>query len=407
MDGHPFNCSEDLIRVYLVPVKGPLDLDERWVTLSQFDENSEFARAIKAEDYKMPKTTRMSHLVFSLVGESYIAIFDLGDLDKPQVLSFKLIFGEVLNWNLKMAGCGRIWAIFCPGMNRVALVKIEKKEGPWARVGGAVSSEHKLIQLVGDHEGIFNLSDLSVKHSGSLLKLENGNMLFLGEGGRGVASHSDDSDRSPSQELQDLRGCSVFGIEFYSENLEPIAHDEGILRFFNDWNANPTKVAIIDSYLVLSPANRSSPSHHYLTLLNKELKIVDQDQNVELKDSEFLISFDSFGWIVSFSYQNCFLIHRIDHQRNKLILKNTIRLDHEIKEIRFSEHLNVPRSIFMVLLTDQKNNHHLLEIKQGLGSLELVKPRENCFVQEGGSILINNDHLFLGVEIRGSQSKSK
>ena len=157
---------------------------------------------------------------------------------------------------------------------------------------------------------------------------------------------------------------------------------------------------------MLSAAHSSSPAQNYLTLLNKDLKIVDQDKNVLLKDSESLISFDSSGQIVSFSNQNSFLVHRIDQENTKIILKKTIHLDREIKKIRFSEHLNVPRSIFMALLTDQKNNHHLLEIKHGLDSLELVEPGENSFVQEGGSIIINKDHLFRGVEIRGSQSKN-
>ena len=175
----------------------------------------------------------------------------------------------------------------------------------------------------------------------------------------------------------------MFEIEFNPNTLEPIILEQGFLRFLNDWNADPVKAGIVDSHLIISAAHCSTPSQYYLTLLNKNLEIVDQDKTVLLKDSESLISFDSSGQIISFSDQNCFLIHRIDQESNKLILKKTISLDQEIREIRFSEHLNVPRTNFMALFTDKEDNYHLLEIKHDLDSLELVEPGENSFVQDG------------------------
>ena len=199
LDGKRSNCCEDLIKVYLVSVRGPLDLDERRVTLSQFGEDSEFVSCIKAEDYRAPDITRINGLVFSFVGQSYMSILNLGDLDKPQVLSFKLIDGQVLNWNMRMAGCEGIRALFCPGMNGVTLVKTKKEEVDGDEL---LSSEQKFIEMASDDKGIFSLSDLSINSSGSLLKLDNGNMLFLGGGGKGVVSDSNKKDKISSQELQ-------------------------------------------------------------------------------------------------------------------------------------------------------------------------------------------------------------
>ena len=85
-----------------------------------------------------------------------MAIVDLGDLNKPHILKFKLLDGEVLNFNLRMTGCDGIRALFCQGKNRVALVRTKKGDGAH---GQGLRIEQKLIELANDDKGIFSLAN--------------------------------------------------------------------------------------------------------------------------------------------------------------------------------------------------------------------------------------------------------
>ena len=409
-------CSDYLFKVYLVPVKGPLDFKEHLVTLDMLPRDSGLVRCILAEDMKTPDVRTLNGMIFCLVGLTYVSVVDLSDLSHLKILSFELILGATLDGRLRVAGCGDVRAVYAPGMNQIAFVNRNRTveiAGFGISLGDGLQN---LIELDGDGVGIRCLADLGINRSACLIRVEdkNGNdlenderknkMLYIAEGGKGVTSDDKEvkEDLNVSEELRRLRRCSIFAFELDAKTLNVPETQNLRMRYLNDWNADPRYIASVGGYLVMSAAHSTAPSKHYLTLLDKELKIVDQDKNLVLKDRESLVSFDAFNQIVSFSDQNSFLIHKIEEKRGKLILKKIVDLSLDFRSIRFSEHLNVPREFLMALIVDQGGTRHLIEVNHSeyaMNSLDLIEPRTHMFVKVPGAIIVDQLHLFLGVEV--------
>ena len=397
----PVNSWEFLIKIWVGNNQGKLKFTKKNFLLEHLPKESNLVRSIIVEDMKPPLVKRLENLVFVFAGHSYISVVDLQTLQNPSILKYRLTQGVILRENVRIAACDDLRAVSCPGLNTVALLKmrnISQNKKEYELV------ESRLVSLGDGLEGIRAVGDLEVSRSARLFKLENFNMLYLAQGGRRRAEEVIiPKDIEKAEELGRLRRSSIFGFELKPTTLELVEKEENgqHFRYLDDFNLNLGNVIGIGNYFVFGGAHDTAPEEDYLTLMDKELNIVDQFRQAELRDSESLVSLNNFGQVVSFSKENSFMIHRIDEISKELVFIKILTLTQEIKRIRFSEHFNTPRESFMVLITDSKDRDHLAEFAH---FLELKPPKIYTVIQQGDSVIIDKDRLFQEVNIRPKSS---
>ena len=72
-------------------------------------------------------------------------------------------------------------------------------------------------------------------------------------------------------------------------------------------------------------------------------------------------------------------------------------LDREVKQIKFSEHLNVPQDYFMALVTPKNDKTYMIKLDERLEEMMIM---DLVFTNFSDFVIFGKKHLFLGVKLK-------